>query len=172
MRIWRCTLLLVTSAFVGCGTHRMVSGEALVMTSALASAVDNAVRAFMGTVAHDVTQDGPAAWQTHFENTPAFFMAVDGQLVFPNREVATQAIQGLTHTIKHIELQWGDDLRVDPLTANLAVVASSWHEVLVDAAEKSVDEKGFFTGIVEYGDGRWQLRNAHWSGAAASPPIK
>jgi hypothetical protein len=140
----------------------MVSGEALVMTSALASAVDNAVRAFMGTVAHDVTQDGPAAC----------FMAVDGQLVFPNREVATQAIQGLTHTIKHIELQWGDDLRVDPLTANLAVVASSWHEVLVDAAEKSVDEKGFFTGIVEYGDGRWQLRNAHWSVAAAPPPIK
>jgi hypothetical protein len=52
------------------------------------------------------------------------------------------------------------------------VVASSWHEVLVDTAEKSIDEKGFFTGIAEYGDGRWQLRNAHWSVAAAPPPIK
>lgn len=30
----------------------------------------------------------------------------------------------LTHTIKLIDLRWGDDLRVDPLAEDLAVVAS------------------------------------------------
>ncbi len=123
----------------------------------------------MRVVAHDVTQDGPIAWRKHFADTPAFFMAVDGHLVFPDSAAATAGIQGAAGKFKHVELRWGDDLRVDPLTENLAVVAASYHEVRVDAAGKRVDEDGFFTGTVEKRDGRWQFRNAHWSAAAAAP---
>jgi len=80
-------------------------------------------------------------------------------------------IQNVARTIKHIELRWGDDLRVDPLTPELAVVATSWHEVLVDAAGNSVKQTGFFSGTAEYRDGRWQFRNAHWSVAVAPAPV-
>jgi len=132
------------------------------------AAVEREVRAYAQTVAHDVTQEGPAAWRRHFAESPAFFMAVDGRLVFPDSAAATAGIQDLTRTLKHIELQWGDDLRVDPLTPDLAVMAASWHEVLVDSAGKSVNANGFFTGLAEQRSGRWQFRNVHWS--SAGPP--
>lgn len=50
----------------------------------------------------------------------------------------------LTHTIKHIDLRWGDDLRVDPLTEDLAVVASSYEETRTDTEGHRVAESGFF----------------------------
>ena len=128
-----------------------------------AAAVETGVRTFANTVAHDITQEGPSAWNRFFANSPSFFMASEGLLVFPNRASATTGIQDLTRTVKQIELQWGDDLRVDPLTPDLAVMASSYHEIRVDTAGGRVDEKGFFTGTAEYRDGRWQFRNAHWS---------
>jgi len=80
------------------------------------------------------------------------------------------AIPDVARAIKHIELHWGDDLRVDPLTTDLAIVATSWHETIVDAAGKSMEESGYFTGTVEYRDGRWRFRNAHWSSAVPPPP--
>jgi hypothetical protein len=65
--------------------------------------------------AHDVTQDGPTAWRRHFADSPSFFMAVNGRLVFPNSAAATAGIQNVARTIKQIELRWGDDLPIDPL---------------------------------------------------------
>ncbi|HEY4742236.1 MAG: hypothetical protein WA734_01035 [Candidatus Acidiferrales bacterium] len=166
MRTWQCTVLLAILTFVGVDAHRAPSDEPQFMTAAYAAAVDTDVRAFMSVVVHDVTQDGPIAWRKHFADTPTFFMAVDGHLVFPNSAAATAGIEGAAAAIKHIELRWGDDLRVDPLAENLAVVAASYHEVRVDVGGKRVDEEGFFTGTVEKRDGRWQFRNAHWSAAA------
>lgn len=125
------------------------------------------MRAFTRTVAHDITQEGPSAWRRHFADSPAFFMASEGHLVFPNSAAATAGIQDVARSIKQIELQWGDDLRVDPLTPDLAVVAASYHEVQVSADGVRVNETGFFTGIAEHQGGRWQFRNAHWSVAGA-----
>jgi hypothetical protein len=99
-------------------------------------------------------------------------MASEGKLVFPNRQAATRAIGELTQTIQHIELTWGDDLRVDPLTAEFAVVASSWHEVQSDKDGHKTTEDGFFTGLAERRNGQWQFRNAHWSVAAATAGAK
>jgi hypothetical protein len=120
----------------------------------------------MQTVAHDVTHEGPIAWRKHFADSPAFFMAVNGSMAFPDSAAATKGIQGAAQAIPHIELVWGNDLRVDPLTRELAVVAASWHEVQVNGAGKRVDLSGFFTGIAQQRDGGWQLRDAHWSEAA------
>ena len=109
----------------------------------------------MRTVAHDVSEEGPAAWQKFLADEPAFFLASEGLLLFPNGAAAKAAIPELVRMIKHIDLTWGDDLRVDPLTAEFAVVGASYHEVRVDPKGERLDERGFFTGTVEYRDGRW-----------------
>jgi hypothetical protein len=157
-------LLLATIALAGCQSNRA-------LTSAQAAAVEDGVRAFTRTVAHDITQDGPSAWRRHFADSPSFFMASEGHLVFPNSAAATAGIQDVARSIKQIELQWGDDLRIDPLTPDLAVVAASYHEVQVKADGVRVNETGFFTAIAERQGGRWQFRNAHWSVAGPPSPV-
>jgi hypothetical protein len=140
-----------------------VSGQSLSIAPERALIVKTAVNTFMQAVAQGVTKEGPTAWSQYFADDPAFFMAVDGHLVFPDNAAASAGIHQAAIEIKHIDLVWGTDLRVDPLTPDLAVVATSWKEVQVNAAGKRKEEAGFFTGVAEYRKGRWQLRDAHWS---------
>jgi hypothetical protein len=170
MRTCHRTLLLATLLSAICGTPQIVSAQSCSLSPERAAAVEEGVRAFTRTVAHDITEEGPLAWRKHFADTPAFFMAVDGHLMYASGAAAMAGIPDLTRIIKHIELRWGDDLRIDPLTADLAVVATSWHEIVTDASGKRMDESGYFTSIAQYRDGRWQFRNAHWSSAASSTP--
>jgi hypothetical protein len=169
MRVWPCAILLAVLASAACDAHHGAFRESRTLTPTRAAAVEGGVRAFMRTVAQDVTQEGPSAWSKHFADDPEFFMADEGRLVFPSRAAAAAAIANLGLSIKQIELRWGDDLRVDPLTAELAGVAASYREVRVDPAGHRVEENGFFTGTAEFRDGRWQFRNAHWSVAAPAP---
>ncbi len=136
-----------------------------------AAAIEDSVRVFAESVAAGVSRDGPVAWRIYFEKSPAFFMASDGLLVFPSSDSATRAIQSLARMISHIDLHWGDDMRVDPLAPGLAILAASWHEVRVDASGHHVDERGFFTGAAEDHAGVWQLRDAHWSAQQPGPPV-
>ena len=151
-----CLLL----AAAGCSRH---DADSQSLSPERSAAVESSVRNFVLSVAHDVSSEGPTAWQKEFADDPAFFMAVEGQIAFPNRQAAARAIQDLPRTIKHIELRWGDDLRIDPLTADLAVVATSYTEVQTDPEGRQVTETGFFTGVVEFRGRRWQFRDAHWS---------
>jgi hypothetical protein len=114
-------------------------------------------------VARDVTKEGPAAWSRYFADTPAFFMAYEGRLEFANGTAAKAAIPRIAGAIKQIELRWSDGLRVDPLGPGLAVMAAPYHEIQVISEGKRIEVAGYFTGVVEQRDGRWQLRNAHWS---------
>ena len=168
---WKSVLLFATVALAGCYTHDTRSSDAQSLTTAHATAVEEGVRAFMQTVAHDVTEEGPLAWGKYFDASPAFFMAVNGQMAFPNGAAAEKGIQNVAVTIKHIELKWGDDLRVDPLTPELAVVATPWHEIQVDAAGHRIEEAGFFTALAEYREGRWHFRDAHWSAPVSPAPV-
>ena len=127
------------------------------------------MRSLTRTVAHDVTQEGPLAWRKYFEEDPSFFMAVNGQMAFPNNAAANEGTQNFALTIKHIELAWGDDLRVDALTPEFAVVAAPWREIQEDVKGHRTEETGFFTAIAEYRQGRWQFRDAHWSSPV--PPV-
>jgi hypothetical protein len=136
------------------------------LTPARRAAVENDVRRFVSNVAHDVTQEGPLAWRRHFSDSPSFFMAVNGQLAFANGHAAAQAIPEIARQYKRIELRWGDDLRLDPLTENLCVVAASYTEVIElqpGAEGPRGTQSGFFTGLAEHRNGQWQFRNAHWS---------
>lgn len=153
-------------ALAGCGRGLDVSTGSASLTAERKVAIEKEVRQFAESVARDVTQKGPGGWQRHLADDPAFFLAADGKLQFPNRQTAREGIEEFTHTIPHVELNWGDDLRVDPLTVDLAQMRTSWHEVLVDNNGHRMEEMGFFTGLVEKREGQWQFRNAHWSVAA------
>jgi hypothetical protein len=155
------TILLPGS--LGCRALRAPAGEPKPLTPERAVAINSSVRAFMRDVAYDVTKNGPAAWQKHFVAGPDFFMAANGNWVFQNSAEATTGIQGLATSINQIILDWGGDLRVDPLAHDLAMVATPYDEIRVDNAGVRVEENGFFTGVAQYGDGRWKFRDAHWS---------
>jgi hypothetical protein len=165
------TVLLSALPLAGCYKRGTISCDTESLTPARANAVEAGVQAFARAVAHDVTEEGPLAWRRYFEAGPEFFMAVNGQMAFPNGSAADKGTQNVALTIKKIELKWGDDLRVDPLTPELAVVAAPWHEIQVDAAGHRTEEAGFFTGLAEYRDGRWQFRDAHWSAVLCPSPV-
>jgi hypothetical protein len=164
------TLLLWALASAGCGAQHAPAGESRALSPERGAAVDSGVRAFMRDVAHDITQDGPAAWRKYFADTPAFFMAVNGKIAFANSAEATAGLPHVALAIKHIELKWGDDLRVDPLAPDLAVAGASYHELQVWADGHHVEDSGYFTGVAQYRDGRWQFRDAHWSEPVPPPP--
>jgi hypothetical protein len=165
LAFWIALTIVVASS--GCGTHRDNSQ----LTAAQKQALEDRVRRFVLDVAHDVSHDGPSAWRKHFADSPSFFMVVNGHLVFPNSESATEGIQSFAHTIQHIDLHWGDDVRVDPLSPNLAVVGTSWVEVQTDLKGHQATTNGFFTALAENRNGQWLFRNAHWSEPVPPPRV-
>ena len=165
------SVLVVVMVCAGCNTRRDTKpSESQLPPPSNAASVEPGIRSFMATVAHDVTEEGPLAWNKYFEESPAFFMAVNGQMAFPNGIAAKNGIQSVALTLKHIDLKWGDDLRIDTLTPELAVVAAQWREIQIDAGGHRVQETGFFTGLAEFQDGHWKFRNAHWSSPVSSSP--
>ena len=136
------------------------------LSTAEAVTVTNDVRTFTAAVADGVTKRGPSAWRDYFAETPAFFMAVDGHIAFASSDEAARGIEAVAKAIPHIELHWGD-VRIDPLTPGLAMVAAPYREVQVDAAGHQVTLEGYFTALAEREPGGWRFRNAHWSSAAS-----
>ena len=163
MRRWGSVFAMAVVLFAGC-TQRPVEirGRAS-LTSAEVAEVDRDVREFMGAMEHDVSAEGPTAWRRYFADSDAFFMASEGQMVFSNSAAATSGILDLKKAIRKIELHWGPNVRVDPLATDMAVVAASYKEVRIENSGKRIEEAGFFTGVAERSEGRWELRDAHWS---------
>ena len=127
----------------------------------LASVRDD-VKAFAATVAHDVTAEGPKAWHKFFAHSPQFYMASNGQLVFPNIDSATVFVDSLTVWVRSIHLEWSD-ISVDPLSRELALFRASYHEVITESSGRQMLENGYCTATVEQADGDWKFRNLHWS---------
>ena len=119
MHLRRWILLIPIVTAIGCHRHHHSADNAQSLTPARRAAVEDEVRRFVFGVAHDVTQEGPAAWRRHFADSRSFFMAVNGKLTLANGQAAAQAIPEIARQFKHIELHWGDDLRLDALTENL-----------------------------------------------------
>lgn len=163
-RRWMVFISVVVA--LGCQACRRSAESSEELTPERRAAVEDSVRQFTAAVAHDVTEEGPIAWKRHFADSPNFFMAVDGKLVFPNGQAAAQAIPEIARQYQHIELRWGNDLRLDALTENLCVVAGSYTEVIElrpGVTGPGGTQMGYFTGVAEKRDGQWQFRNAHWS---------
>ena len=146
------------------------ASEGQALTPQARAAVAASVRHFALAVAQDVTAHGPTAWRRHLSDTPSFFMAVNGQLQFGDSAAASRAIAALPGMIQRLELTWGEDLRVDPLTAHYAVVASSYSEIQVSPQGQTHTERGYFTAVAERHGGDWTFRDVHWSSAV--PQVK
>jgi hypothetical protein len=131
------------------------------------AAVRDSVQIMTQSIARDISRKGPAAWLKYFENTSDFFMASEGQLVFPNYDSATNFVKSiLVKSISKIELRW-NNIHIDPLNIKLAGISANFHENITDHEGKKIAEDGYFTGIAEQTSQGWQLRNAHWSVRAA-----
>jgi hypothetical protein len=173
VRNWRCIGIGAAFAVGACDVQRgppnggngpsNLPGASRGLDAPHAIAIDDSVRTFAAEVARGITQGGSAAWREYFMTGPAFFMASEGRLVFANGGAATKGIDALTHVITHIELRWGDAVRVDVLGPGLAMLAASYDEVRVDSAQHRTEEIGFFTGLAEHRAEGWRFRDAHWS---------
>ena len=167
----RATVVFVRTARQG---WRIAATHTSVPQSAAGGGGDvaDSVRAFMQTVARELTRDGPAAWRRQFADDTAFFMAAEGRLVFSSAAAVAKGIDALTHVIAHIELRWGGDVRVDPLGPGLAMVGASYTEMRADTAGHRVDEVGYFTGLAEHRAEGWRFRDAHWSVVGPPPTVR
>jgi hypothetical protein len=103
-----------------------------------------------------------------FERDSAFFMASEGQLVFPSFDSAATFVHMLSQHIARIELAW-TDVRIDPIAPGTAILAAAYREVQTDAAGRETRERGYFTGLAVHTASGWQLRNAHWSAQPGRP---
>ena len=127
------------------------------------SLVQDSVQLMAESIATNISHEGPVVWLRYFENVPDFFMASDGQLVFPNIDTATSFINNiLIKVMPEIKLHWSN-IRIDPLTTNLASISAVYHEDIRDSSGKMTPHDGYFTGIAHQTSQGWKLRNAHWS---------
>jgi hypothetical protein len=127
-----------------------------------ASCVQDSVRKMATAIVADVTRDGPKAWLHYFTQSPGFFMASGGKLVFPNYDSAAAFVNNFAAGVRSIQLIWSD-LNVDPLTQNFAVIRASFHEVITNTSGSIMPVRGYFTGLAEHTSAGWLLRNLHWS---------
>jgi SnoaL-like domain len=124
--------------------------------------VQAGVRLLADSIARDVTREGATAWLRYFEASPGFFMASGGALAFPDNNSAAAGVRDFTSRTRQIELTW-KDVRIDPLTARLAVMGASFREVITDTSGNQMRIGGYFTAVAEEIPAGWRLRDAHWS---------
>jgi hypothetical protein len=120
------------------------------------------VRAMLAALQVDLEREGPAGWMAYFAEDPAFFMASEGRLLFPDRAAAAEMVAAFDPRVAHMQL-WLDDVRVELLDARRAVVAAAYREVILDVDEHETPMRGYLTALVELVDGAWRFRNLHWS---------
>jgi hypothetical protein len=125
--------------------------------------VKDSVNRMASNIAADISKNGPRAWLNYFENSPDFFMANEGQLVFKDYQSSkTFILNTLVKNITQIKLRW-NNVRIDPLTARLASIGADFHEGQVTSDGKTLTYDGYFTGIAHFDGHSWKLRNVHWS---------
>jgi hypothetical protein len=128
--------------------------------------VRTAVRAMADAIARDVSRDGPTGWLPYFAHTSGFFWASEGTVVIRDADGAERFVREFARGVPRVSLAW-QDVRVDPVGPDAALLAAGCHEVLTDTAGKSTPWDGFFTGVAVRTAFGWQLRDGHWS---SKPP--
>jgi len=134
------------------------------LTSEQISNVKTSVTNLTANIAADISTKGPVAWLNYFENSPDFFMASEGQIVFHNYASAQSFIKDtLVKSISKISLQWGK-MRINVLNTQLASIGSDFHEDITSLnANQTVPVDGYFTSTAVLTNAGWKLRNLHWS---------
>lgn len=111
----------------------------------------------------DLSKNGPTAWLNYFEDSPHFFMASNGELVFKDYKNAHSFITNvLVKNISKINLKWRN-IKVDPYATDWGSIGADFHEDLIDPSGKIIVVDGYFTATAHQTSNGWKLRNAHWS---------
>ena len=127
------------------------------------SSVQLGVTQFAANMARDLSEKGPIAWNDYMDDSPNFFMADVGQIVFKDGPKAKAFITDtLSKSIKKINLTWSN-MRIDPLTPNIAAVGSDYHEDITNSSGATSSFDGYFTATVVLENDQWKLRDAQWS---------
>ncbi len=133
-----------------------------------AAAIRDSVRIMAEAIAQDLRAGGPNAWLPYFDPDPAFSMASDGRLVFPDIDSARAFVGAFAPGIARMELAW-TDLRVNPVGPGLATMAAEYREVLEDTTGGERHLAGYFTALAVHTRAGWRLRHMHWSSPPAAP---
>jgi len=161
----RVALLVIAllPALVGCATESRSTLDA-----ARSAEMEQGVRHMLDDIARDLAGDGPAAWMSYFADSPGFYMASDGKLVFPTIEDARSFLDEFAPKVSSMSLTWSD-VRVDPVAEGLALVAAAYREVIVEASGTESRFGGYLTGIATETPSGWRLRTLHWSSPQPTP---
>jgi len=150
-------LLLVICQVVACqrGNIQLDSKES--------NLVRDSVHLMMANLITDLSSRGPVAWLNYFEESPDFFMVSDGQLAFKDYQSGKMFIENtLIKNILKINLEW-NQLRIDPLTSELASIGGNFHEDLTDSSGKIIESDGYLTAVAKRTNRGWKFGNLHWS---------
>jgi hypothetical protein len=110
-----------------------------------------------------ISKNGPIGWLTYFEDTPDFFMASNGDLVFKDYKTAHSFISNvLIKTISKIKLNWAN-IRINAFGENWGSIGADFHEELIDPSGKIIAINGYFTATAHKTSSGWKLRNVQWS---------
>jgi len=154
---WLLALPVITLATFSCNYSKPQ------LTPDQVATVQKGVTDFTTNLAGDLTARGPIAWEDYIDTSANFFMADVGQLVFKSGPSAKQFIQDtLSKSISKINLKWSN-MRIDPLTPTIAAVGSDYHEDITNSSGASASYDGYFSATVLLTDGKWKIRDAHWS---------
>jgi hypothetical protein len=125
--------------------------------------VTDGIRRWTSSLISDLSIHGPVAWLNYFEESPDFFMVANGQLAFKDYQSGKVFVEDtLIKYFVKINLQL-NQLRIDPLTSNLASIGAGFHEELIDSAGKMTLADGYLTGLVKQTNNGWKFRNLQWS---------
>jgi hypothetical protein len=137
-------------------------------TAGDAARVGDGVASMMKNIENEISAKGPIAWLDYFEDTPGFFMASGGQLALKDYSSAVTFVKNnLVKMMPRIKLRW-KDVRIDPLSNDLATAAAGFHEDISLANGKTMSFDGYFTATAHFDGHAWKLRNLHWS---ILPPV-
>jgi hypothetical protein len=118
---------------------------------------------FAASIESGISKNGPIAWLNYFEDSPDFFMASNGELVFKDYQNAHSFITNvLVKNISKINITWRN-IKVDPYGADWGSVGADFHEDLTDPSGKTITVEGYFTATAHKTTSGWKLRNVHWS---------
>jgi len=128
--------------------------------------VEEEVRRMASDLSRDLGREGPSAWLRYFEPTEEFFMVSDGALKFDGYASAERYLGEFAPGVVGMELTW-QDLRIDPLSPDLAVLAASYQELIDETSGSQLAFGGYVTALAVRTPEGWRLRHLHWS---SEPP--
>jgi hypothetical protein len=120
------------------------------------------VEAFFEGIPSALAAGGPAAWLDVFDDTPSFFMASDGSLVFPDRATAETFLADFAPRVRTMSLAWIEP-RFTMLAEGVVAVASAYVETIAMTDGTESTFAGYVSGVIRASADEWKLQHLHWS---------